>query len=119
MIGLFKDFSCLIDNTNEVAKKCNVSLKTKGYFLPENPVPKEQNFDSYLNELADESLEKYIKGFAKDSQEDYKTRLKYELDQIKNMGFSSYFLIVYDFIQWAKDNEIPVGPGRGLSLIHI
>ncbi len=113
MIGLFKDFSCLVDNTNEVAKKCNVSLKTKGYFLPEYPVPKEHNFDSYLNELAHERLEKYVKGFAKDSKEDYKTRLKYELDQIKNMGFSSYFLIVYDFIKWSKNNDVPVGPGRG------
>ena len=113
MENLFKDCISLIENTNEISKKCNVSFDTKEYFLPEYPVPKEHNFDTYLEELSNERLHSYIKNFKKDQQEEYKSRLSYELNQIKNMGFSSYFLIVYDFIEWSKNNDVPVGPGRG------
>ena len=113
MNNLFSDCISLVDNTNEISKKCNVSLKTKGYFLPEYPVPKEHDFDSYLEKLSNERLQKYIKNFDTDKQKDYQLRLNYELDQIKSMGFSSYFLIVYDFIEWSKNNDVPVGPGRG------
>ena len=113
MENLFKDCISLIENTNEISKKCNVSFDTKEYFLPEYPVPKEHNFDTYLEELSNERLQSYIKNFKKDQQEEYKSRLSYELNQIKNMGFSSYFLIVYDFIEWSKNNDVPVGPGRG------
>ena len=113
MTSLFKDCISLVDNTNEISKKCNVSLKTKGYFLPEYPVPKNHDFDSFLVELSNQRLKKYIKDFDVDKQTDYQSRLNYELDQIKNMGFSSYFLIVYDFVEWSKTNDVPVGPGRG------
>ena len=113
MHSLFKGFEEIIDNTNEVAKKCNVSLYTKGYFLPEYPVPKEHNFDSYIADLSNKRLSKLIQAFDADKKRIYEQRLNYELDQIKKMGFSSYFLIVYDFIQWSKDNDVPVGPGRG------
>ena len=113
MENLFKDCISLIENTNEISKKCNVSFDTTEYFLPEYPVPKEHNFDTYLEELSNERLQSYIKNFKKDQQEEYKSRLSYELNQIKNMGFSSYFLIVYDFIEWSKNNDVPVGPGRG------
>jgi len=113
MQELFKGFEELIDNTNEVAKKCNVSLHTKGYFLPEYPVPAEHNFDSFLVDLAKKRLSKLITDFEETKQKIYAQRLEYELNQIKKMGFSSYFLIVYDFIQWSKDNDVPVGPGRG------
>ena len=113
MQKLFNGFDELIDNTNEVAKKCNVSLHTKGYFLPEYPVPKEHDFDSFLVDLSTKRLSSLIDKFEKAKQKIYLQRLEYELNQIKKMGFSSYFLIVYDFIQWSKDNDVPVGPGRG------
>ena len=113
MSNLFLDFDELIKNTNEVAKKCNVSLHTEGYFLPEYPVPDEHDFDSYIAELSHKKLNQIIVNFDDKKQEEYKQRLDYELNQIKKMGFSSYFLIVYDFIQWSKDNDVPVGPGRG------
>ena len=113
MSNLFVDFDELIKNTNEVAKKCNVSLHTEGYFLPEYPVPDEHDFDSYIAELSHKKLKQIILNFDDNKKEEYKLRLDYELNQIKKMGFSSYFLIVYDFIQWSKDNDVPVGPGRG------
>jgi len=113
MYDLFKDCDSLITNTNELAKKCNVSFDTKEYFLPEYPVPKQHNFDTYLEELANNRLNTFINKFTNQKQDEYKSRLHYELDQIKTMGFSSYFLIVYDFIEWSKNNDVPVGPGRG------
>ena len=113
MKELFNDFMCVVDNTNEISKQCNVSLKTKGYFLPEYPVPKDHDFNSFLVALSNERLEVLIKDFKEEKKEEYKNRLNYELNQIKNMGFSSYFLIVYDFIEWSKNNDVPVGPGRG------
>ena len=113
MHQLFNESSVFIDNTNEISKKCNVSLKTKGYFLPEYPVPEEHNFDSYLSDLSHKRLNVYLQNFSINDKEEYISRLDYELNQIKNMGFSSYFLIVYDFIQWSKNNDVPVGPGRG------
>ena len=113
MHQLFNESSVFIENTNEISKKCNVSLKTKGYFLPEYPVPEEHNFDSYLSHLSHKRLNVYLQNLSINDKEEYISRLDYELNQIKNMGFSSYFLIVYDFIQWSKNNDVPVGPGRG------
>jgi len=113
MQELFKDFPEVLSNTLEIAKQCNLSLEPDGYFLPEYPVPKGQNFDSHLKSLVEENLNNLTAKFASNQVEKYKARVKYELDQIKTMGFSSYFLIVYDFIKWSKNNDVPVGPGRG------
>ena len=113
MKNLFDGFDELISNTIEISKKCNVSIHTKNYFLPEYPVPKEHNFDSFLVDLSTQRINEYIDKFDDNKKSEYLERLRYELDQIKTMGFSSYFLIVYDFIQWSKDNDVPVGPGRG------
>ena len=113
MMELFKDYDSLIHNTNEIAKKCNVSLETKGYFLPNYPVPKKHDFDSYLREISIDGIESFIENFDSEKRNEYLERLNYELEQIKTMGFSRYFLIVYDFIKWSKNNEVPVGPGRG------
>ncbi len=113
MEELFKDFDELIENTNEISKKCNVSIHTKNYFLPEYPVPENHDFDSFLVDLSKKRLSEFTKEFSKEKESEYTKRLDYELNQIKTMGFSSYFLIVYDFIQWSKDNDVPVGPGRG------
>mgnify|MGYP001169773112 FL=1 len=113
MKDLFKDFPEVLSNTLEIAKQCNLSIEPDGYFLPEYPVPEGQDFDSHLKSLVEENLDNIIANFTKDQVEEYKVRVKYELDQIKTMGFSSYFLIVYDFIKWSKNNDVPVGPGRG------
>ena len=113
MKDLFKDFPEVLSNTLEIAKQCNLSLEPDGYFLPEYPVPEGQNFDSHLKNLVEENLDNLTAKFAKTQVQEYKARVKYELDQIKTMGFSSYFLIVYDFIKWSKNNDVPVGPGRG------
>ena len=113
MQDLFKDFPEVLSNTLEIAKQCNLSLEPDGYFLPEYPVPEGQNFDSHLKSLVEENLNNLTAKFSKNQVEEYKARVKYELDQIKTMGFSSYFLIVYDFIKWSKNNDVPVGPGRG------
>ena len=113
MKDLFKDFPEVLSNTLEIAKQCNLSIEPDGYFLPEYPVPEGQDFDSHLKSLVEENLDNLIANFTKDQVEEYKVRVKYELDQIKTMGFSSYFLIVYDFIKWSKNNDVPVGPGRG------
>ena len=88
-------------------------IRDRGYFLPEYPVPKEHDFDSYITDLSHKRLNELVKDFDKNKKEEYVSRLDYELNQIKKMGFSSYFLIVYDFIQWSKNNDVPVGPGRG------
>ena len=113
MQDLFKDFPEVLSNTLEIAKQCNLSLEPDGYFLPEYPVPEGQNFDSHLKSLVEENLNNLTAKFSKNQVDEYKARVKYELDQIKTMGFSSYFLIVYDFIKWSKNNDVPVGPGRG------
>ena len=113
MCKLFEDFPEVVANTLEVAKQCNLSLDPDGYYLPEYPVPKGEDFDSHLENLVEENLKKIISGFSREEIKEYKARVKYELEQIKMMGFSSYFLIVYDFIKWSKNNDVPVGPGRG------
>ena len=113
MCKLFEDFPEVVANTLEVAKQCNLSLDPDGYYLPEYPVPKGEDFNSHLENLVEENLKKIISGFSREEIKEYKARVKYELEQIKMMGFSSYFLIVYDFIKWSKNNDVPVGPGRG------
>ena len=113
MQDLFGDFPDVLSNTLEIAKQCNLSIEPDGYFLPEYPVPDGQDFDTHLKSLVEESLDNLIAKFDNDKVEEYKARVKYELEQIKTMGFSSYFLIVYDFIKWSKNNNVPVGPGRG------
>ena len=107
------DPDTLIANTHAIATKCNVSLTTDQYFLPEYPVPKNHDFNSFLSELSNTKLTEIIRSHSTVNKEIYQKRLDYELTQIHATGFSSYFLIVADFIQWSKDNDVPVGPGRG------
>ena len=113
--NLFSDCDpdTLINNTRAIAQKCNVTLTTDQYFLPEYPVPKDHDFNSFLSELSRTQLDEIIKSYPSAEKEIYLKRLDYELTQIHATGFSSYFLIVADFIQWSKDNDVPVGPGRG------
>ncbi len=104
-------------NTLEVAEKVSEKLEyfeNTEYKMPVYEVPKGETLESYFRKLAIEGLKKRIKerGVAKDEKV-YWERLEYELDVISKMGFPGYFLIVQDFINWAKNNGIPVGPGRG------
>ena len=115
MLKLFDEYGAntLISNTFNIAQKCNTSFITDQYFLPEYPVPDNHDFNSFLSELSNIKLQEIISSYSPDERTKYQDRLDYELKQIHATGFSSYFLIVADFIQWSKDNDVPVGPGRG------
>ncbi|MDR0977552.1 MAG: DNA polymerase III subunit alpha [Endomicrobium sp.] len=96
--------------TLEITDKCNVEINTDKPLLPQFPVPQEYNSDvEYLEALCRQGLVKRYK----DVKAEQESRLTHELSVINKMGFASYFLIVADFIKYAKDNGIPVGPGRG------
>ncbi|MBS7836353.1 DNA polymerase III subunit alpha [Wohlfahrtiimonas chitiniclastica] len=112
MIALFSDIPEAIENTVEIAKRCTVELSLGKPCLPNFPVPEGMTMDDYFRHLSYEGL-KYRIGENHPQQKAYEERLKIELDVIINMGFPGYFLIVADFIQWSKDHDIPVGPGRG------
>ncbi|MDR1195511.1 MAG: DNA polymerase III subunit alpha [Endomicrobium sp.] len=99
-----------LKNTLEIAEKTNLEIKSDQLLLPQFPVPKEYKSDSeYLEKLCREGLSKRYANIKTEHEE----RLKHELSIINKMGFASYFLIVSDFIKYAKDNGVPVGPGRG------
>lgn len=112
MIELFHDLPCAIANTLEIAKRCTVTLSLGQVFLPNFPVPKNQTVESYLESAAQLGLEKRFK-IKTDNFKIYQERLEFELKVINSMGYPGYFLIVSDFIRWAKSQDIPVGPGRG------
>ncbi|WP_019530509.1 DNA polymerase III subunit alpha [Dasania marina] len=160
MQELFSDIPEALQNTVEIAKRCNVEIKLGTYYLPEYPIPDDLEADPYFQKVSYQLLEQQtVKSLAKnwagkeDSPEykkelrtgiffrkisreglderlaflkehrkaslpplvdqEYLDRLDFELDIILEMGFPGYFLIVMDFIQWSKDQDIPVGPGRG------
>ncbi|SHJ35129.1 DNA polymerase III subunit alpha [Cycloclasticus pugetii] len=119
MLALFSDLPEALENTVEIAKRCNVELSLGENFLPDFPVPKGMTIDEYFADLSQKGLDKRIQEtshrikFDDEKRAQYQARLKRELDVICQMGFPGYFLIVADFIQWAKDNGVPVGPGRG------
>lgn len=120
MEALFDDLPEAIENTHEIAKRCNLDIQLGKYFLPEYPIPdgltENDFFIKICREGLDKRLEKILDFNGSDFAEKrkvYDDRLQFELDIIIQMGFPGYFLIVMDFIQWAKDHDIPVGPGRG------
>lgn len=103
------DFVDAIENTYEIAKRCNVTIEFHNYHLPKFDVPKGYTNDEYLKELALKGLrEKY-----ENLDEKIMERFNFELNTIISMGYTDYFLIVWDFINYAKENGIMVGPGRG------
>ncbi len=110
-IRLFKDYPELIAATEKIAATCNLKLEFGEYHFPIYPDTKGKSSE-YLTELCKFGLNKRLKG-KKANYKAYKERLFYELKIIDEMGFSDYFLIVYDFIKYAKNNQILVGPGRG------
>ena len=120
MVELFSDIPEAIENTIEIAKRCNLSLHLGEYFLPNYPIPDGLTIEEYFCQLSEEGLEKRLATLYDVKSSDfpsirkpYDSRLKIELDVINQMGFPGYFLIVADFIQWSKNNGVPVGPGRG------
>lgn len=117
MQHLFADLPSALQNTVEIAKRCNVQLTLGQHFLPSFPTPKAMSEADYLAQQARKGLEeRFADNFqfpAGKELSDYETRLAIEIKVIANMGFPGYFLIVADFIQWSKQQNIPVGPGRG------
>jgi len=122
MSELFSDIPSAIENTYQIAKRCNVALQLGTYFLPDFPIPDGYTIDTYFEHLSREGLEERLNHLYPIDERDedwpdirkpYDERIKYEVDIILKMGFPGYFLIVMDFIQWAKNNGVPVGPGRG------
>ncbi len=120
MLELFSDIPEAIDNTVMIARRCNLEFCLGEYYLPDFPVPEDQSLDDFFVEQSKRGLENRLDFLYYREAEDfaeirqaYDERLIRELDVIKSMGFPGYFLIVADFITWAKDNDIPVGPGRG------
>ena len=114
MQALFSDFPEALTNSVEIAKRCNLQLQLGEVFLPDFPTPQGEPVEAYLATQAQQGLAERLQTFPSTyPQEDYSQRLNDELSVISNMGFAGYFLIVADFIQWAKAQRIPVGPGRG------
>ena len=102
-----------IDNTIKIAEKCNLTLTFDNIFLPHFEIEQEKTLDEYLRDLAKIGLENILTSVGGEERDKYLKRLHQELDIIQSMGFSGYFLIVSDFINYAKKKNIPVGPGRG------
>ncbi|MGZ5576291.1 MAG: DNA polymerase III subunit alpha, partial [Methylobacter sp.] len=120
MQALFADIPEALENTVEIAKRCNLKLTLGKNFLPDFPVPEGMNLGEFMTEEATKGLEERLqhhpavgKGTDEENRRVYYERLDFELKMITQMGFPGYFMIVADFIQWAKNNFIPVGPGRG------
>ncbi|MBY5990672.1 DNA polymerase III subunit alpha [Ferrimonas balearica] len=118
MAALFEDIPEALENTVEIAKRCNVTVRLGEYFLPDFPTG-DLKIEDFLVKVSEEGLQERLEFLFPDPEEraakrpEYDERLKIELEVINNMGFPGYFLIVMEFIQWSKDNDIPVGPGRG------
>lgn len=106
----FSDIPEALANTVLIAERCNVAFELEKIKLPHFSVGTDKDPDTYLALLAEEGLERKI---GKDAPPEYRDRLKTELAVIRKMGYASYFLIVWDFIHFAKNKGIPVGPGRG------
>jgi len=106
----FKDIPEAIENTQKIAELCNFKFELNTTKLPHYEVPNKKSADEYLKELACEGLKKR---FGENLNKEIISRLEYELSVIKETGFASYFLIVQDFVNWAKSQRIVVGPGRG------
>ena len=120
MQALFADIPEAISNTVEIAKRCNIQLTLGENYLPDFPVPAGMTLAEFFTQASQQGLEERLvqypaigTGTCEENRRAYDERLQIELDVIIQMGFPGYFMIVADFIQWAKNNLIPVGPGRG------
>jgi DNA polymerase-3 subunit alpha len=120
MAELFSDVPEALANTVAIAQRCSLVLELGKPYLPDYPVPEGMTMDEYFRELSHEGLDKRLDVLLERTASDftqqqtaYRERLDFELATITQMGFPGYFLIVMDFIRWAKQHDIPVGPGRG------
>jgi DNA polymerase III subunit alpha len=116
MAELFADAPELLDNAVEVAKRCSLEIRLGASMLPAYPVPPGSFTEGFLRDEAVRGLDERLAaqtGAAAADRAGYEARLHLELDVICSMGFAGYFLIVADFIRWARNNGVPVGPGRG------
>ncbi len=120
MAALFADIPSALANTVEIARRCNVTIQLGKYFLPDYPVPAGMTIEAFFEQVSREGLQERLQKLLPPGSDPdgsrrqvYEDRLAFELSIINQMGFPGYFLIVMDFIQWAKNNGIPVGPGRG------
>lgn len=119
MQALFADVPTALTNSVEIAKRCTLSLELGINRLPLFPTPDAVSIESYLQAEAEAGLEKRMHALYPEAEvravqmPKYRARLKFEVNTIIQMGFAGYFLIVADFINWAKQNDVPVGPGRG------
>jgi DNA polymerase-3 subunit alpha len=121
MAEIFKDYPGAIANTLHIAERCNVEIKTGQNHLPKFDVPEGYTLDGYFEHIARQGFAERLprltqlegEGKLRHSISDYEQRLAYEIEMIKRMGFPGYLLIVWDFIRYAREQNIPVGPGRG------
>ncbi len=120
MQALFVDLPSALANSVEIAKRCNLDIELGRCCLPNFPVPEGMTMDQFFGDVSRKGLDKRLETILDSNDPDFAVkrkefddRLDFELDIITQMGFPGYFLIVMDFIRWAKDNDIPVGPGRG------
>jgi len=118
MQALFSDIPEALQNSVEIAKRCTLDLQLGKAFLPDYPVPAGLSIEQYLEQVTQEGLGERFSSVPslrqkRDKKSEYDQRLQFELKIINQMGFAGYFLVVMDFIRWAKQNDIPVGPGRG------
>ena len=120
MVALFSDIPEALENSIEIAKRCTLNVELGKNYLPNYPVPEGKTMEEFFSEISFEGLDQRLATILDKSAEDYaeqykvyQARLQFELDVINKMGFPGYFLIVMDFIGWAKDHDVPVGPGRG------
>ncbi|MEZ5558386.1 MAG: DNA polymerase III subunit alpha [Pseudomonadales bacterium] len=118
MAALFADVPEALANSVEIARRCTAELALGEYFLPNYPIPEGFSRESYLAHVAREGLDRRLaelsgRGELFLDEQEYRARLEFELGIINQMGFPGYFLIVMEFIAWAKSQGIPVGPGRG------
>lgn len=117
MCALFADIPEALINSVEIAKRCNVSLSLGKNVLPEFPIPQGFTIETYLSKVAKDGLAARLnvthENILPTQRHAYDLRLQTEIDVINKMGFGGYFLIVADFTRWARNNNVPVGPGRG------
>ena len=120
MLKLFSDIPEALQNTVEIVRRCNLELELGNNYLPDFPVPDNLTLDEYFINASKKGLEERLLEYPaigseteQENKQTYYDRLDMELQVIIQMGFPGYFLIVADFIQWAKSEKIPVGPGRG------
>jgi DNA polymerase-3 subunit alpha len=119
MAALFADLPEALQNSVEIAKRCNLTLKLGKPHLPDFPTPNGESLDEFLRAESERGLKARMAQLFPDETEraakmpEYAERLTFEIETIIKMGFPGYFLIVADFIRWAKNNGVPVGPGRG------